>query len=204
MLAFLDSAQNGTPTVPLCLAGWEPRPGYALCHRESPAGHLVGVGDPLIFDLPRRLHDAGEGWKVGLNEGAKFVPAALLRAQAWYDTKTVTDLSARAWAAPVILTPGGTRAFRVSYGTDWLPSLTPEQARAHEIATAARTELIRASQDEDGDMDMRAMCQWAAELLAITHHITPRIVGALALLDDALAAGVVSAATSINFQVAVP
>jgi hypothetical protein len=199
MLVFQDPTQTGTPTVPLCLSEWEPRPGYALCHREGDGGHIVGIGSSVAFPSPRRWHALDDGWRVGLN-AREFVPAAIERAQGWFDTESVDDLRGRRWSAPVILTREGSRAFRVTYGATWLPDLTPEQERAEKIAQAARVEILKAYAGHDADLEMATACQWAAELLALTHHLTPGVLGALGLMDDGLAMGVLRVATSLPFR----
>jgi hypothetical protein len=136
---------------------------------------------------------------VGLN-AKDFLPAAIERAQGWFDTESVDDLRGRRWSAPVILTREGSRAFRVTYGPTWLPDLTPEQDRAEKIAQAARVEILKAYAGHDADLEMATACQWAAELLALTHHLTPGVLGVLGLMDDGLAMGVLRVATSLPFR----
>ncbi len=185
---------GGVPVVPACLEGWGPRDGAALVHREIADGHVVGIGDPLVWNQPRRWEDVGDGWSVALVPGTVLEPRYLTRLQGWADVGAVRDMHGRIWHAPVIRRVGGGRAFRVAYGRDWLPALTPEQARAEEIVAAA---LDAANQDTP----MAVACQWAAELLSMTNHITPAALAATALMDETLAVGVVQMATSLQVEV---
>ncbi len=190
MIAYLTKS-GGLPAVPESLSEWIPRPGYALCHSDLADGaHLVGIGDPVVFGSPRRWYDLSDDWRVGLTPGTKFNPGALTRGQLWCDTVTVCDLMDRPWQVPRIRDAEGRRAFRVAYGRDWLPALTDEQARCEEIADAASHALA------SGDCPMSVACQWAAEFLAAVNHITVEALAALALLDDRLVLGVISAALS--------
>lgn len=187
------SLSGGVPVIPAALDGWEPRPGSQLVHRETDKGHVVGIGDPLVWSPPRRWEDLDDGWSVAVMPGAPFDPRALARMQGWADVAPVQDMHRRTWFAPLIRRPGGGRAFRVSYGRNWLPALTHDQARAEEICAAA----LNAAGSET---PMAVACQWAAELLAMTHHVTPDALAALALVDETLAVEVlrVSAALAIE------
>jgi len=187
------------PEVPPWLEGWEGRPGVALCHRDTDQGHIVAVGNPLLLDVPKRGWLEGEafGWKVG-RLGKTIEPAHLARSVPWViDTTPVADMSGRQWAVPIILGPAGTRAFRVAYGTNWLPALTPEQERAEAIATEARGALLSIGEAGGGSIDLAVACQWAAELLCLTHHLTPEVIQVLNLLDDVLVVSVLRAAVSL-------
>ncbi len=188
MLAWLTKS-GGIPVVPVCLEGWQPRPGFAVVHKEQSDGtHVVGIGDPLIFPVPRTSADLGSGWQVAQNT-TDFDPLGTERQITWADTTYVRDLKGRNWLVPVIQTAEGLRAFRVAYGAAWLPLLTAEQTRAEEICTAARSAFVSGA-------PMAVACQWAAELLCLTHHLTPEVVAALGLLDDVLVVGVLQAACS--------
>lgn len=194
MLAF-STRSGGIPVVPACLDGWIPRDGYSLAHRDLGDGvHMVGIADPIVFDPPRRWFDLDESWRVGLTPGVQFDPLALTRAQLWCDTATARDLKARPWVAPVILDSGNHRAFRVSYGQDWLPALTVEQERCLAIAKESLEALAA------GECKIAVACQWAAELLSATNHVTPQILGALGLIDDALVFSVLPVAVSRHLE----
>ncbi len=194
MLAYLTQS-GGLPVVPESLCEWLPRPGYALCHSDLADGlHMVGVGDPIVFSAPRLWHDLADGWRVGLTPGAPFNPGALTRGQLWCDTVTVCDLKDRPWQVPRIRDSEGRRAFRVAYGRDWLPALTPEQARCEEIADAATHALAA------GDTPMSVGCQWAAELLAAANHISVEALAVLNLIDDRLVLGTISSALSRDVE----
>lgn len=191
MLAWRTQS-GGIPVVPACLADFEAREDVALVHRETSGGHIVGVGDPLIWADPRKWEQVGDGWSVALLPG-QFEPRYLARVQGWVDVVEVKDMHGRAWFAPQIRRQGGGRAFRVSYGRDWLPALTPDQTRAELIVASA----INASEQ---DTPMSVACQWAAELLSLTHHITPEALAAIAVLDDTLAVEVIRVATGLEVE----
>jgi hypothetical protein len=194
MLAWRTQS-GGVPAVPTCLEGWEPRGSAQLVHRETDKGHVVYVGDPLIWNQPRTWTDVGEGWQVAIVPGVAFDPRLLARIQGWADVQEVQDMHRRTWYAPSIRRPGGGRAFRVAYGKNWLPALTPDQARAEEICAAA---LEATNQDTP----MAVACQWAAELLGLTHHATPEALAACALIDDTLAVEVLRVAASLQIEAA--
>jgi hypothetical protein len=191
------SQSGGVPVVPACLEGWEPRAGAQLVHRETGTGHVVGIGDPLVWTEPRKdaWQDVGDGWCVSLVPGTKFEPRLLARLQGWADVVEVLDMHRRTWVAPAIRKRGGGRAFRVAYGRNWLPSLSPEQTRAEEICAAAL-------EAKDQDTPMAVACQWAAELLSMSHHVTPEALAALSLIDDTLAVEVLRLSASIEIEAA--
>ena len=178
------------PVVPAWLEDAE-----GVVHRCTEAGGVVGIGDPLYFNPPERgWKPIGDGWETALV--GKLDPALLTRRQRFYDLRPVEDLTGRQWMAPVILREDGERAFRFAYGADWLPALTPEQERAEAIAKAARAGIMGGG---DG-VPWQAACQWAAELLCLTAHITPMAFAAHALVDDMLVPSVLSAATSLTLR----
>ncbi len=193
MLAW-RSKSGGVPIVPVALDGWEPRGANAqLVHRESEGGHIVGVGDPLIWNNPRRWELLSDNWSVALVPGVPFEPRLLTRLQGWADVAEVQDMQRRTWHAPCIRRKGGGRAFRVAYGRDWLPALTPEQERAEAICAA----VVEAIEQET---PMSVACQWAAELLSLTHHVTPEALAAVALIDDTLALEVLRVAANLEIE----
>lgn len=192
MLAWRTQS-GGVPAVPACLEGWEPRGDAQLVHRETDKGHIVYVGDPLVWNQPRLWQEAEEGWEVALVPGVPFQPALLARVQGWAGVSEVQDMHRRTWLCPMIRRPGGGRAFQVAYGRNWLPALTPEQTRAEEICAAA---LEAANQDTP----MAVACQWAAELLSLTHHVTPAALACAALIDDTLAVEVLRVAASLSVE----
>ncbi len=104
-----------------------------------------------------------------------------------------SDHGMRWWACPVILDADGRRAFRVAYGDNWMPALTPEQERAEAIAREARAALTGGQ-----DPGTAVGCQWAAELLAMTHHLHPRVIAALHLMDDMLMAETLTIAAGLH------
>lgn len=195
-IIYLDTEKAAGPSCPEWLEGWQPVYGHGLCHRDSDKGHLVGVCDPLLFSPPnnsRQWRDVDSRWKCA-QIGREVNHGVLARDVLWCDVRPVKDLKEQAWMAPVILTEQGTRAFRVSYGANWLPELTPEQDRAERIAEAARDAM------SGGGADMAVACQWAAELLSVTYHLHPQVFAALALLDDLLVPEVLGAACGLPLE----
>ena len=95
------------------------------------------------------------------------------------------------------LSQSGERSFHVSYGPDFLPMLTDQQKRCEDIARAARGALMAATLDGQ-PLPMALACQWTAELLSITNHVTPKIVASLGLLDDALIGGVLYGSAGLS------
>ncbi len=205
MIAYLNTSSHGVPVHPAWLEGWEPSRDtmLALCHRDIPLGHMVGVGDPLTFAPPlpnNPWKPLDEGWNAVLL-GKTLDPEPLARTQLWFDVAPTVDLHRRQWMAPRILTEDGRRAFRVSYGSNWLPALTPEQERAEEIAHAAREELKAGN---NSGLEMPVACQWCAEFLSLVYHLSPGVFSALALVDDVLAVGVLTVATGLNLSIQEP
>jgi hypothetical protein len=192
MLAWRTQS-GGVPTVPACLSGWEPRGDAQLVHRETDKGHVVYVGEPLVWNQPRTWQEAEEGWEVAVIPGVPFDPRLLARVQGWAGVAEIQDMHRRTWLCPLIREPGGRRAFQVAYGRNWLPALTPEQSRAEEICRAA---LDATNQDTP----MSVICQWAAELLSLTHHTTPAALAAAAVVDGILALETLRVAASIQVE----
>jgi hypothetical protein len=158
----------------------------------APAGDAMawGAGDPWRLHMGRPVEispDLAVAWD-GEPEPIRPGP--------WARPVAVADHRGRPWYAPAILTAAGDRDFAVAYGRDWLPALTPEQTRAEAIAQAARAAFIGAE-----GPSMPVCCQWAAELLCVTHHLTPEVVAALAILDDVLVVQVLAAATGLPLGV---
>lgn len=196
MIAWLSNS-GGVPVVPACLDGWAARDGHAIVHVDlAGTSHMVGVGDALAFPTPRRWADLDGGWKVGLNS-PRFDPRALVRSQGWADLNIARDMHGREWYVPVVRSAKGGRAYRVAYGRDWLPELTPEQARADEISEAAVSAILGG-----GEFGMSVACQWAAELLSMAAHITPEVIAALVLMDDTLTVDVLT--KSLNLELSGP
>lgn len=168
-----------------------------LCRRDGLGVNLRwwGIGDPWLCGPQTRAvwHDLDDGWRVCL-VGGQVEPERLGRVQRWCDLAPAVDLVGRQWGAPVILASDGTPIYRVRYGKDFLPAKTPEQNRAEKIAMAAREAIISGAL---ASMDMSVACQWAAELQATTKHVTPEAIGALGLMDDALALSTLSVAVTL-------
>lgn len=155
------------------------------CMEDDQRGHLYGIGDRYLLgpgDAATRWDPVGDGYDVRLVP--PLYPAAFLRPQLWCDMLPAKDLERRLWAAPVILTRQGERAFRVAYGPDYLPALSPTQDRALAVAREAR--LLLQESAKRGGLDSTLAARYTAELLSRTHFLAPAVIGALRLLDDAL------------------
>jgi hypothetical protein len=146
--------------------------------------HLIGERDDW-----RTLDD---GWEVAA--AGKPDPRQFRRVMRWCRTVQVKDTRGMEWTAPVITDSRGNRLILVSYGPDYLPALNPAQQRAWEIVQAAREHFAAVQSVDEAEMDMPLCAHWAAELLALTHHISMEVIGVLRLLDDALILEVLSAA----------
>lgn len=194
--------------TPPWFQGWAPvHVDAAICHRDTAAGHVVGIGNPLTFNPSPRAEwaDLDDGWQASL--GADFDPRLLIRhSQRWADVVAVPDMQGREWAVPVILTGDGSRAFRVAYGgRDMLPRLTPEQTRCLDVATEARVawvaEKARQAAGEDGTgVDMQIAARWALPVLAAANHIDERAIAELGLADDFLIVGAAAVATGLPLK----
>jgi hypothetical protein len=196
VIVYRDTKPTERSTPPAWLAG-----ACELYQRDgigSPFRYW-GVGSPwLVGEHPdKRWHALPDGWECCLVGGAE--PEILQRAQRWCDTDRAVDLAGNEWLAPRLLSEDGTAIYRVAYGADWLPSLTPEQYRADDVAKASRASLMAAREGGPAP-DQRAICQWAAELLCVTHHLDTSVIGALSLLDDALVLTAISAACGLPLK----
>lgn len=182
MLRYLD--RTSQPIPPHWLRG-----ASDLAHTVCKDGALWGVGHPAL------LGDAGP-WKPcgdGIEIAGQQDPAELRRGRLWCEVVGAVDRADQIWSAPVILDRDGRRAFRVAYGDDWLPALSDEQVRAEAIAREARAALTGGQ-----DPGTAVGCQWAAELLCITHHLTPKGIAALRLMDDMLMAQTLTIAAGLH------
>ncbi len=146
--------------------------------------HLIGERDDW-----RTLDD---GWQVAVT--GPIDPQCFRRVMRWCRTAEVADTQGRQWTAPVITDAKGNRLILVAYGPDFLPVLNPAQARAWELVQAAREHFLAVQSVDDAELDMPLCARWAAELVALTHHISMEVIGTLRLMDDALALNVLSAA----------
>lgn len=189
MIRFRDSKSR--PTPPAWLAG-----AADLVQRASPHGMLWGVGDALTLDGGGVWHDMGEGYAVA---GPVDAHDAYQKRQSWFSTVGVEDLSGRVWQIPRILDGNGDRAFRVSYGPGFTPSLTAEQYAMMELAQAAR-DGVSASESGVQDVDMSIACQWAASFLSVAYHLSPDAIAHLCILDDALVVGAIQASCGLRAE----
>jgi hypothetical protein len=200
MIIYRDSKPHERSGPPPWLAGameLYQRDGIGIPFR------FWGVGSPWLVGehADRKWHSLADGWHCCMVDGPE--PELLQRNQRWCDTDRAVDLGGNQWLAPRLLSEDGTAIYRVSYGADWLPSLTPEQYRADDVAKAARAALL-VNKEGGPAPDQRAVCQWAAELLCVTHHLDTSVIAALSLLDDALVLTTLSAACGLPLKLQEP
>lgn len=190
MILYLDKKDRKDP--PDWLAG-----ASDLCVRSSAEGRYWGIGDAFFIgpQPAAKWADLGDGVSACVINPLKCAP--LVRSLPWCKTSETPDLFGRTWRYPLALSYGGERAFHVSYGPDFLPLLTDQQKRCEDIARAARGALMSATLDGE-HLQMSLACAWTAELLSITNHVTPKVLAALGLLDDALIGGVLYGAAGLN------
>lgn len=151
-------------------------------------GVLWGIGDgALLCDLGPWV-EIGDGYRVCGDQP----PGELERGDPAWPTIAVADMRGQAWQAPAVLDEKGNRAFRVSFGPDWLPALTPAQARAMNLA-----DEVRSAMQSGRDVPMAVCCQWSAEFLSLTHYLSPKVIAACGLLDEALVIQVMSSAAGL-------
>ena len=180
MICFLDPAK--TPNPPEFLAG-----ARDLGCVAAPDGHIWFAGPVGLLQVAPAWRDIGGGLKVG-GVLEDIDPACLARKPAFAYVPVLSSAGIE-FQAPIVLDAEGHRAFPVAYGDDWMPELTPAQARALAIA-----EEIRVANRVDTPMS--ALAQWTAELLCLTLHVTPKVLQVLRVIDDQLILGVVDAAVS--------
>ncbi len=195
MIVYLT---RGAPRVPPWLADFKPPASsmVQLCRRDTRHGHLVGIGNPLLFAEPplEDFHELDDGWRVA--QVGDVDPLQILRRQEWCQSRRIESLEGRRWQAPVILDADGERAFLVAYaGRDFLPRLTPMQERCEEVAKVARQMILAG-----GGIDMQPACRWAAVLLSSTHHASPDCFAELGLIDDRVALGTLESGTSLTLK----
>lgn len=157
-----------------------------------------GIGNAHLLGDRKDWHDLDDGWQVSV--AGPIYPQQFRRTLRWCRSVQVEDTAGRIWTAPVILNEHGDRTILVTYGKDFLPVLSNAQARAVEIAKAARDGLVAAQEIEDGGLDFDVAARWGAELLSLTHHISMEGIAVLGLLDMALILGVLEAATGFRLK----
>lgn len=167
-----------------------------LCIRQGAGCVYYGVCDPAYFSPPEK------GWaRVADGIDAAIVGRATdypLQRRQTVACITAESATGERWAVPRILTAAGERAFPVPIGPDWLPEPTTEQAHAIAVATAARATLIADHESGGAGIDSAAAARWAADLLSFSNHITPEVLLALRLLDEALVLATITGASCGN------
>lgn len=190
MIRFRDTLNRSKP--PAWLAG-----ARNLHRRASVMGELWACGDALYLTDAGPWKPIGDGYEVA---GPVESWDDYRRADSWFNTEDAHDMAGRAWAIPRVLDENGDRAFRVAYGADFLPELSPEQYHVLEVAKAAK-DAIDASTRGVQDAGVQAACRWAAELIARAYHLPVPAIAALCILDDDLATGALSVAIGMRCEV---
>jgi hypothetical protein len=168
-----------------------------LHRRPGREGEVWVCGDVIFASPDGPWLPIGDGYEVA---GPVDNHTDYLKGAAWVSTEPVQDLYGREWQAPRILDAAGERVFRVSYGADFLPSLTPEQYRMLDMAKVAR-DAIAASTSGTQDAGTQMACRWAAEFLACTYRLPVPAIAALCVMDDMLAIGTLSVAIGLSCEV---
>lgn len=190
MIRFRDTLSRSQP--PPWMAG-----AANLNRRPSREGELWACGDALYLTDAGPWVDIGDGYHVS---GPIDGHTAYARRATWFDVEQVADMHGNLWDIPRIMDSTGNRVFRVSYGNDFLPELTPEQYHVMEVCKAAR-DAIAASTDGVQDVGVQAACRWAAELMARSYHMPVSAIAALCIMDDQLAIGALSVAIGLSCEV---
>lgn len=160
--------------------------------RASERGPLWGVGEGYLLGDGPGWRDLPDGWQVRLaGRPEDLDPRRLQRPVTWCETKPVRDLLGRQWCVPILLDATGARAFRVRYGSGYLPVLTAEQSLAHTVALEARAGLQVAYRaqtarpdDPDAGLDLAVAARWLGVLLPIATGISAEALAELEVLDD--------------------
>jgi hypothetical protein len=194
MIIIRDAAGGARRAPP-----WFPETGFA--ERETVAGRLFALCDPLLLDAPARTdwRDLDDQWQIAV-VGKPDVDR-YRRDQTWLKIEPCTDSTAALWFAPRVLTAQGNRNFAVPFGRNWIPAPRPEQAALLDVARAARDELVRgatASAGESFGIPIEAAFNWAATLLSAVYHLPPEAFAALALIDEVLALTVLRIAAGLD------
>lgn len=185
--------------------------GHACQRTEADGGDLVGIWDPMIFQVSNIPADAvwhqlSDHWKVC--QIGPLEPRTLLRADAGRpDLIPITDSLGRGWHVPAVLNPLGKVALTLPIGRNevgqWARLPSAEQSALIAAATFVRqeveaTETVRVP-NESGDgtteaqvsrfsrMPLAAAADTLATLLASVYLLAPETCAALCLFDDRLA-----------------
>jgi hypothetical protein len=184
MIGFRDTKRRGNPPA------WLVGAADLTCVDAGPGGTVWSLAPAALVPTAVPWLDIGDGYQVGGSlEQADIL--SLTRTPLEYVTEPATDSKGRAWPAPRIVMEDGSRAFPVAYGDDWMPALTPEQARAEAICQ----EALRTP-----NTPVPVACQWAAELIGLTVRLPPTAIQRLRCMDAALLVQVLSVATGQTAQ----
>lgn len=166
----------------------------SLCRVElGTGGALVGCGDPWTLEsAPDDQWTAlDDGWSVRIAGEADPVP----RRQPGLRTVLAPDGQGRQWLVPAVLDPEGQVALPLRLGIAgrdlvdgqavprWEHMPTTAQRRLITIATTIRTEVAAG---RIAELPAAAAADMTAQLLSATYHLSPAVIGALALIDDRL------------------
>jgi hypothetical protein len=172
--------------------------GQDLIQRQGRDATLWALGDPITLGPDGDWRPLGDGYEVC---GPVEQTSDYERGMPWLTCVPVEDMHGRTWLAPRVLDAAGERVFRVAYGPDFLPALSPQQYRLLDIAKAAR-DAMAAGESGTQDVPMSTAARWAAELLCAAYHLSPESIAALEILDDLLIAAVIGAAIGLSVEAA--
>jgi hypothetical protein len=154
-----------------------------------------GIGKSWFLGYPPK--DAvilDDGWRCWVNEDGPETES-LFRNKLWYRYGYSPDGNGNLWNVPVILNHDGERDFRVSYGSDWKPLVTPLQELL--IGYAKEAKLFLSDADKVGKMvDPAPGCAWAAKFLEEGMFLSSEVIAKLNLMDDVLMVGTLTTASS--------
>ena len=109
----------------------------SICQREVDGWRVVGIADPMFYDVPSglRWEDIGEGWQAALDADGVDLEAHRLTVSTW-PSETIEVPDVGRVTCPKVIDRSGARLFHVKFGRGFQEVLTPEQAEAEAKAKA--------------------------------------------------------------------
>ena len=178
-----------TPTR-TCPAWLEGAPDLVTAEQRD-GGALWSIGPSALLGTTNNMCPIGDDIFVGVIGQPTDTPI-IRRINGWA-VFPVTGAAGVTLGVPMVLFRSGERAFPCPIGQDYLPHPTPWQQRLLEIATAARSEFIRAENTDSG-LPVNAVARWAVELACAGSYINAATILSLGLLDDAMAQEIIMVA----------
>ena len=162
------------------LVGWRsPHHALSICSRQVDCWRVVGIADPMYFDVPPDLafEDIGNGWFAS-NDGKGVDLAAHRRTVTTWPCETIEVPNVGPVTCPKVLDKSGQRLFPVKYGRGFQPVLTAEQTMAE-----AHARGIQDAFKSGNWPDMTEQAKVAADLMCLTHALSPATVAMGECLD---------------------